>query len=280
MSKIKVVFKRPASLLLILGLLQFGASIYFCLHGSWKETVGFAFTTAGTLIGWYLKIRQPLVISEGRDVSVNFFIKPGAKVILSSKEYQSLVPAICKNIGVTCNAMGDGLYNLVHNGERYYFSIKSDQIVDTADNSDNQEIEYPANNSDSAPLNYEILKCAIFYPPPRRIEMDGSNFVKKLQGFVNLVEKLSTQVRMNPKFSNVNVTGVITVWQYIAPDGVYKIQFLRKLNNLFKAQFLHTIKLSSEEEECTFGKTYTKFAIPLGNFPGILSNIVDIVWYT
>lgn len=271
MRKIKAV-------LLILGLLQIGASVFYSLIRSWDKAIGLAFTAAGTLIAWYKT--RPNDISVYRDVSVNFSIKPDAPVILSSNQYQSLVPAICMNIRVTCNAMGDGLYNLVHNGKTYRFSIELDQIVNISNNTDNQEIEYPTNNPDRAPPNYKILSCVISYPPPHRINMNGLEFKNKLQAFVQLVKQLSTQFGKNPKFSNVNVTGVIIVWRYIAPDGVYSIQFKRKLNNLFKVKFLHTVALSSGKEKCTFGRNYTEFVFPLRNFPGILSNIVNIIWYT
>lgn len=274
---------RPASLWLILGLLQLGASVVFYLKGYWIEAIVLAFTAAGTLIGWYIRIKTSPgdIIIEERDVSVNFSIKPGAPVILSSEEYQNLVPAICSNIGVKCNAKGDGLYNLVHNSKEYRFSIELEQIVNIANNTDNQEIGYPTNTSDKVPSNYKILSCVISYPL-QRITMNGLEFKKKLQAFVQLVKQLSTQFGMNPKFSNVNVTGAITVWQYIAPDGVYDIQFRKKLNNLFKVKFLHTVALSSSsgEEKCTFGRDYTEFVFPLRNFPRILSNIVNIIWYT
>ena len=248
----------------ILALLQCGGSLVFFLFGNWTGTISLALTATATFIKVIAIIIDSSNNNSGQqDVSVIFIIKPGGKVNLPTNEYVKLIPTISGNIGITCNRRNSELYDFMCNDEAYRFSINLAHIIE---------------NSDDKQTYYEISSFSISYPPPQKIKMKRDDFNRKLQDLIHLVKELSAQLRSRSQFSSIDVKGVITVWKFIPPDGVYKIKFMKKLNNLFKAQFLHTIIISSGKEQCIFGKEYMQFVFPLESFPSILKHMADIIW--
>lgn len=256
--------KRPASLLLALAFLQISGSLIMFIYVSWPAGIGLIITTIGTIIGWYIKIRQPTVdFSIQYEMSVAFIIRPAKAIILSEKRYEGLVPEICRNIDIISNEICEGSYSIESKINKYHLFIKSNLIE----------------NSTAKKRKYKVFSISFTYPY-FKFPMNGFDFKNKIPELVDLVKQFCQEISIILQLPNIDAKGIITIWRFLASEGVYDIRFRRKLNSLFSTRFHHEIKLSSQEEKCDFGKDYTEFVFPLVKFPDILTKMAGIVWYS
>jgi uncharacterized protein YneF (UPF0154 family) len=159
-------------------------------------------------------------------------------------------------------------YSLNVNGKKHYISM----FFSIKNKSNFLEIIENAGEREKTEKQISITGIHISYSN-KKIGMNSIEFVDNMIAFIELCKKIENTLPT----SSYRILEII-VWQYINPDTVFNLKFNRHLNNIFKKQYSHGIKLQSEDEECEFGKEYTTFRIPLKTSENVIPNIVDIIW--